>query len=98
MTIRTITTDRLRLRALTADDAEPLHRLLDEREVMRYLPRPVPPSLEQVQQLITAQIGHWRKHGYGWGAVQRLAGVGIVGWSGLQFLPETDEVEVAYCL
>jgi ribosomal-protein-alanine N-acetyltransferase len=44
------------------------------------------------------QIEHWQEHGYGWWAVERLADRQLLGWSGLQYLPDTDEIEIGYLL
>jgi ribosomal-protein-alanine N-acetyltransferase len=69
-----------------------------DRDVMRYFPRPDPPSRDQIERLINAQLKHWDEHGLGWWAVQLASSGQLIGWSGLQFLPETDETEVAYLL
>ncbi len=98
MHIPTITTARLLLRPLTEADVDPLHGLMADRDVMRYFPRPDPPSPDQIERLINAQLRHWEEHGLGWWAVQLAASDELIGWSGLQFLPETDETEVAYLL
>jgi ribosomal-protein-alanine N-acetyltransferase len=98
MSIPTITTARLLLRPLAESDADPLYRVMADRDVMRYFPRPDPPSREQIERLITAQLKHWAEHRFGWWAVQLRASGTLIGWSGLQFLPETDETEVAYLL
>jgi RimJ/RimL family protein N-acetyltransferase len=98
MSIPTITTSRLILRAFTKEDVEPLHRILGEEDVLRYFPNPNPPSQDQVGKLISSQLKHWAEHGYGWWAVEPRWENSLIGWSGLQFLPETKEVEVAYLL
>lgn len=98
MPIPSLTTRRLVLRALSGEDAAPLHGILAQPNVLRYFPRQTPPTLEQVQRIIAGQLTHWQDHGYGWWAVT-LADTGqFIGWAGLQYLPETDEVEVAYLL
>lgn len=96
--IPTLTTTRLVLRPFTAGDAEPLHRLLGGKDVLRYFPNPDPPPPDRVQKLIVQQLAHWGEHGYGWWAVEQRAKQGLMGWAGLQFLPETQETEVAYLL
>ena len=98
MTIPTLTTSRLSLRPFSEADAEPLHRILTQDEILRYFPRPEPPDLARVERLIDGQLQHWDKHGLGWWAVE-LADTGeLLGWNGLQYLPETKEVEVGYLL
>ena len=61
--IPTVKTCRLILRAMTPDDTGPLHRIMSEPEVMRYLPRTDPPSRERVAGLIGGQLEHWKEHG-----------------------------------
>jgi ribosomal-protein-alanine N-acetyltransferase len=51
-----------------------------------------------VERLIANQIEHWNKHGYGWWAVDIGQEKVFIGWAGLQYLPETDETEIAYLL
>jgi RimJ/RimL family protein N-acetyltransferase len=41
---------------------------------------------------------HWDEHGYGWWALSLADGDRLMGWCGLNFLPETDEVELKYLL
>lgn len=94
----TLETPRLTLRPFTLDDADPLHRLMDDPEVMRYFPSTDPPGREQVERLVLSQLAHWEKHDYGWWAVELREKAGLIGWSGLQYLPETKETEIAYFL
>ena len=96
--IPTITTSRLILRAFTEEDIDPLHNILGEEDTLRYFPNPDPPSREKVEKLISARLQHWKDHGYGWWAIEQRSKKGLIGWSGLLFLPETEEVEVGYLL
>lgn len=98
MSIPTIQTSRLVLRAFTGADAAPLHQIMGEPGVLRYFPNQEPPSMDRVARMVASQLAHWQEHGYGWWAVQRRAETGLIGWAGLQYLPETDETEVAYLL
>ena len=98
MDIPTITTPRLRLRAFTQDDAGPLQRIMGESRVLDYFPNQDPPSRQRIEKLISGQLAHWEKHGYGWWAVGLGADPELIGWAGLQYLPDTNETEVAYLL
>ena len=98
MKIPTITTSRLTLRPFVEADAGPLHHILGDSDVLRYFPNPAAPSPEQVQRFIARQLAHWEEHGFGWWAVELSTTPGLIGWNGLQFLPETGEIEVAYLL
>ena len=98
MKIPTIKTSRLILRAFTKEDFIPFHHILNEREVLRYFPSSSPPSLERVENMVAEQLKHWAKYGYGWWAVEEQRENKFIGWCGLQYLPETKEVEIAYLL
>ena len=97
-TIPTIHIARLTLRGFTLADAEPLFRITNEPDMMQYFPNPNPPDRERVERLIVRQLEHWQSHRYGWWAVAWPADGCLLGWCGLQYLPETDEVEVGYLL
>ncbi|MCP4362490.1 MAG: GNAT family N-acetyltransferase [Chloroflexi bacterium] len=98
MNIPTITTPRLALRPFTEADTTALYEILSDPEVLRYFPSSKPPAQEQVARLIAGQLKHWKAHGHGWWAVESRAGGQFMGWCGLQYLPETDEIEVGYLL
>jgi len=98
MSTPTIGTTRLTLRHFTHLDAEPLHKILGVPGVLEYFPSSDPPDLERVQKLVQRQIDHWDEHDFGWWAVIPKAGEELIGWSGLQYLPESDEIEVGYLL
>ena len=98
MNVPTLTTARLVLRGFTEDDVDPLYRILSDADALRYFPDPRPPSRERVQKIISNQLQHWEEHGYGWWALEPRSNKELIGWSGLQFLPETVEVEVGYLL
>jgi ribosomal-protein-alanine N-acetyltransferase len=98
MEIPTITTARLRLRPFCEEDVDALHNILSEKDIMRYFPRPTSPSRERVHKLIAKQLRHWETYNLGWWAVETRPGGELIGWNGLQYLPETDEVEIGYLL
>ena len=93
----TLATARLTLRPVRSEDLDALHRILGEPDVLRYFPKPEPPSRERVREIIEGQERHWAERGYGWWAAFPRGGGALMGWCGLQYLAETDEVEVA-CL
>jgi ribosomal-protein-alanine N-acetyltransferase len=93
-----IKTFRLILQPLQPADAVVLHRIYQSEGVLRYFPNPTPPPLEKVQRFLAGQQAHWEKYGYGnWGILPETEKE-IVGWAGLQFLPELNETEVGYLL
>jgi ribosomal-protein-alanine N-acetyltransferase len=98
MQIPSIKTERLVLRAFEPSDAEPLYQILSEEGVLRYFPNPAPPPREKMDKFISNQLEQWEQHGYAWWAVTLPSGSELLGWCGLQFLPETGETEVGYLL
>jgi len=98
MNVPTLTTARLVLRGFTEDDVDPLYHILSAADVLRYFPDPKPPPRERVHKIISRQLQHWEEHRYGWWALEPRSNKGLIGWSGLQFISETAEVEVGYLL
>ena len=84
------------LRASDASDAKPLHSILNQEKILQYFPGSSLPSLERVGALIQRQLMHWESRGSGWWAVQPEEQTELIGWNGLQYLADTDEVEVGY--
>jgi [ribosomal protein S5]-alanine N-acetyltransferase len=93
-----LTTERLILRGLTLDDVSALHSVMHNAEVMRYFPTAPLPTPERIEKIIRLQLKHWQDHGFGWWAVEERSSGKFIGWAGLQYLPDTDENEVAYLL
>jgi RimJ/RimL family protein N-acetyltransferase len=98
MQIPTVKTSRLMLRPFRMEDVDRLHEILSEEEILRYFPNPGKPTLDQIHRLIANQLKHWEEHGFGWWAVEPISEDQLIGWNGLQYLPDTDEVEVGYLL
>lgn len=98
MEIPTIETKRLVLRPFRLQDAATLHKILVVPGVLNYYPNSDPPDLDRVQILIQKQLDHWGNYDYGWWAVEPDGKDELIGWSGLQYLPETDEIEIGYLL
>jgi RimJ/RimL family protein N-acetyltransferase len=94
--VPTIQTAHLILRPLEAADAEVLHRIYQVEGVLQYFPNTTPPPLEKIQKFIAGQEKHWAEYGYGnWGILLKGEDQ-IIGWAGLQFVPELNETEVGY--
>jgi RimJ/RimL family protein N-acetyltransferase len=98
MNIPTLTTPRLFLRAWTPEDAEALFTILQEKDLLRYFPRTIPPPLDRVERYIAHHLAQWQERGYGHWAVVLHPSNQLIGWNGLEYLPETSETEVAYLL
>jgi ribosomal-protein-alanine N-acetyltransferase len=93
-----IETPRLTLRPFTQDDLDSLAALNADKEVMRYIGDGNPQSTEQTAARLAAILEHRKKHGFGLWSVMEKARGEWVGFCGLQFLEDTDEVEVGYRL
>jgi ribosomal-protein-alanine N-acetyltransferase len=98
MDIPTLTTAHLKLRPFTRQDGDALYHILLEEGVLRYFPRPEPPPRERVDLFIADQLRRWERDGFGLWALELRATGKLIGWAGLQDLPETQEVEVGYLL
>lgn len=98
MNIPVIMTSDLILRAFTVEDIDPLYCILRQPDVLRYFPKTTPVSYGKVEKMVVAVLNHWTEHGYGlWAVTSRLNGV-LMGRGGLQYLPETQEVEIDFLL
>ncbi len=94
-----IETQRLRLRQYSLDDLDKLAIILSNPEVMRYSPRGAIPK-EHVQQatkeILEFFMNHWKQHGFGVWAVLEKKSNQLIGHCGLNFLPDSPEVEILY--
>ena len=98
MDIPEIETPHLLLRAWKPEDAEAWFNILHEDGILRYFPNQTPPTREKADAYIAHHQAHWEKYGYGhWAVVTREDGQ-VVGWNGLEHLPDLNETEVAYLL
>ena len=93
-----IQTPHMTLCPLRSEDAIVLHRIYQSEGVLRYFPNPAPPALEKVQRFIAGQQAHWEKYGYGNWGIMPAGEKEIIGWAGLQYLPELNETEVGFLL
>ncbi|MBN8657409.1 MAG: GNAT family N-acetyltransferase [Anaerolineae bacterium] len=94
----TLATERLFLRQFTMDDRESLFKITQEPDIFQYFPTKTAWDLEKVDRSIQHQIEHWNQFGYGlWAVTLRETGQ-LMGWCGLEFLPDTNETEVGYLL
>jgi ribosomal-protein-alanine N-acetyltransferase len=98
MEVPTKETSRLILRPWSHKDVEPLQEILGVEGVLQYFPRSDPPDRDRVEKFVAAQIKHWEDNGFGWWALEQKDKSGLMGWCGLQFLPETNECEVGFLL
>jgi ribosomal-protein-alanine N-acetyltransferase len=98
MKIPLVDTPRLRLRGFEDSDLESLWSIVRDRQVIRYLPATEPWPRQRVLDSLERHWAHWEKHGFGWWAVETRTAKELIGWCGLGFLEDTDEVEIKYLL
>lgn len=91
-----IETERLLLREITLDDKEDLFRLHALPEVQIYTGEPVVESIEEIEAAIQGRIEDYQKYGYGRWATFLKGEMQFVGWAGLAYLPEFDEIDLGY--
>jgi len=92
-------TERLKLRRFTPEDIEPLHQILLDPVMLRYFPKsPLSSVRKRAEKMVMRQLQHWGDHNYGWWALEPINEAKLIGWCGLQHLPDTDEIEVGYLL
>ena len=98
MTAPTLETTRLTLRPFAEEDATELHRILNQEGILQYFPGPGSPSVDKAQRFVAHQIRQWEEVGYAWWAVELKETRSLIGWNGLQYLPETEETEIGFLL
>lgn len=95
MVWRELSTSRLLLRPLAAEDVDDLVRLHSDPKVTRFIG--LFGNLDAGERIVAAEQ-HWATHGYGLMAVLNRNDGGFVGRCGLQNLPDRDEVELGWTL
>ncbi|WP_394779290.1 GNAT family N-acetyltransferase [Undibacterium sp.] len=94
-----IETERLLLRAFTADDAEAYFPLCVIPEVIRYVGDTPMKSVEEVRaNMLEGPIADYRKYGFGRFAMLWKESGQLIGFSGLKYIPPFAEVELGYRL
>jgi RimJ/RimL family protein N-acetyltransferase len=91
-----IETERLLIREITLDDKEELFKLHSDPVVQYYTGEPVVESIEEIEKAIRGRINDYEKYGFGRWATILKEGMQFVGWAGLAYLPEFDEIDLGY--
>ncbi|MCZ2458638.1 MAG: GNAT family N-acetyltransferase [Chitinophagales bacterium] len=91
-----ITTERLSLCSFTKEDASLIYELNLDPEVIRYTQDPVT-DLSHAQQILEQVIlPQYDLYGYGRWAVYLKSSSEFVGWCGLKYIPQRDEIDLGY--
>lgn len=88
-------TERVYLRELTPDDAESFWKLNADPEVIGYTGDEPFESVEVAHRFLE-QYDHYRKYGFGRWAVILKSDHTFLGWCGLKYTEEKQEVDVGY--
>jgi RimJ/RimL family protein N-acetyltransferase len=96
--IPTLETERLLLRPLTEADVGPLHAIMQDADVMRYIGDRRIPTLQETWRGVAGWIGHWALRGYGLWAVEERASGALIGRIGLINPVDWPGPEVGYMI
>ncbi|QNL21471.1 GNAT family N-acetyltransferase [Hyphobacterium sp. CCMP332] len=91
-----IETERLLLRDIKPGDKEDMFRLHSHPEVQKYTGEAPMDSIEAMEEAIKTRSADYKKFGYGRWATFIKEGMHFIGWSGLAYLPEFDEIDLGY--
>jgi RimJ/RimL family protein N-acetyltransferase len=94
-----IETERLLLRPFTLDDIVPSYEMNLDAEVSKYTGDGGVVSKKEIEKRIIENVfGDYKKHGYGRLAVVLKEENKFIGFAGLKYLEDMDEVDLGYRL
>ena len=97
--MKTIETERLILRPFTLDDAQASFQMNTDPEVMKFLGGPFTGTVEDIREMLKKNtLGDYEKHGFGRHAVILKETNEFMGFTGLKYVIELDEVDIGYRL
>ena len=89
--------ERLLFREFTEEDAPLILELNKHPEVVKYVHEHPLTNLTEALDNITERIlPQYHKHGYGRWAVETKNNHTFIGWCGLKYRPERDEIDLGY--
>ena len=91
-----IETERLLMRRFTTGDLDKLIELRSDEEVIKYIGRRTLQNPEALAKRLQFYTDCYQKYGFGMSAIIWKETGEMFGWSGLQPLDGTDEIEVGY--
>ena len=89
-------TKRLIIREMEPADASDMLRLHSHPRVQQYTGDPTIFTFEGIQKKIQEKIEEYKKYGYGRWIIILKDKMQFVGWAGLSYLPEFDEIDIGY--
>src|SRR5258705_1198711 len=91
-----IETNRLLLRTFTIDDVQLIYELNNDRNVTRYTYDPIDDAGKAMEILEKVIIPQYVLYNHGRWAVHLKADLEFIGWCGLKYRPELNEVDLGY--
>ncbi len=91
-------TPRLLLRQITITDAPLILKLNSDPEIVKYVHEPTLKTVEQAEEIITNIILPQYKNNLGRWAIITKDKNDFIGWCGLKYRPEVDEIDLGYRL
>lgn len=91
-------TPRLILRQFKETDAPLILSLNSDPEILKYLHEPVLETIEQAEKVLQDIILPQYNNKLGRWAIHVKDGMDFIGWCGLKYRPELDEVDLGYRL
>ena len=90
-------TKRLLIRPYTMNDVDEAYEVNRDPEISRYTGDGGPKSREEIETILRDRVlADYEKHGYGRYAVIHKESQENIGFSGLKYLPEMNEVDLGY--
>ena len=89
-------TPRLTLRQITIYDAPLILQLNSDSEIVKYVHEPTLKTIEQAEKIITSIILPQYKNNLGRWAIITKTDNDFIGWCGLKYRPEIDEIDLGY--
>ena len=91
-------TPRLILRQFTETDAPLILGLNSDPEIVKYVHEPTLKTVEEAEKILTGIILPQYKSNLGRWAIHTKDNMDFIGWCGLKYRPELDEIDLGYRL
>ena len=91
-------TPRLILRQFTETDAPLILGLNSDPEIVKYVHEPTLKTVEEAEKILTGIILPQYKNNLGRWAIHTKDNMDFIGWCGLKYRPELDEIDLGYRL
>lgn len=90
-------TARLVLREMVEEDAKNMFELNADPEVIQYTGNVAFKDVEEAREFLL-NYTHYKEYGFGRWAMINKEDQAFIGWCGLKYIPEVDEIDIGYRL